>query len=131
MISFFINVALFCIGVYFAIIIAALAFGLLGALLGGVLAAIVGTGMAAFSAVRAVVTLDGIGLWIARSLHFAFSIWMLVLYLVHDFAPAEYVSASWVILVGLVVFWFTPWIREQVVKIHGRVSHPTATIPER
>jgi hypothetical protein len=133
MISFFINLALFCIGLYFAIVIAILAFGFLGALLGGALAGLVAMGMAAYSTLRAVVMLDGIPLWIARSVHFAFSVWILVIYVGHDYAPAEYEAASWVILVGLLVLWLMPWIRELVIRIrtsHG-LSHPSATISER
>ena len=121
MISFFIDLALFCIGVYCAVVIAALALVFLMNALAYAVAGVAGIGVAAFRVVRAVVMLDGIGLWIARALHAAFSAWMLVDYRTHDYNPAEYEPAAWVILVGLVLFWFIPWTRELAVSIRGRL----------
>ena len=121
MISFFIDLALFCIGLYCAVVIAALALVFLMNALAYAVAGVAGIGVAAFRVVRAVVMLDGTGLWIARSLHAAFSAWMLVDYRTHDYNPAEYEPAAWVILVGLVLFWFIPWTRELAVSIRGRL----------
>ena len=39
----------------------------------------------------------------------------------HDYDPAEYEPAAWLILLGLVLFWFTPWTRELAVSIRGRL----------
>lgn len=121
MISFFINLALFCIGVYCAVVIAALAFAFLMSALAYAVAGVAAIGVAAFRVVRAVVMLDGTRLWIARSLHVAFSVWVLLHYRSHDYDPAEYEALARVILVGLVLFWFLPWTRELTVSIHGRL----------
>jgi len=121
MISFFIDLALFAIGVYVAIVIAAFALAFFANVLVGVVAGLSAIGVAVFRVVRAVVMLDGIGLWIARALHAAFSAWMLVDYQTHDYDPAEYEPAACVILVGLVLFWFLPWTRELAVSIRGRL----------
>ena len=121
MISFFINLALFCIGVYCAIVIAALALAFLMNVLVYAVAGVAGICISAWSVIRAVVMLDGTGLWIARSLHVAFSVWVLLHYRSHDYDPAEYEALARVILVGLVLFWFLPWTRELTVSIHGRL----------
>ena len=128
MISFFINLALFCIGVYCAIVIAALALAVLMNVLVYAVAGVAGICMAAWSVIRAVVMLDGTGLWIARSLHVAFSVWVLLHYRSHDYDPAEYQALARVILVGLVLFWFLPWTRELTVSIHGRLRSRRAAV---
>jgi hypothetical protein len=121
MISFFINLALFCIGVYCAILIAALALVFLGNLLVAFVAGLSAIVTTAWSVIRAVVLLDGIWLWIARALHVAFSVWVLIHYRSHDYDPADYEALAWLIVVGLVLFWFTPWTRELVVSIRRRL----------
>jgi len=122
MISFFINLALFCIGVYCAILIAVLAIAFVMNALVAVVAGVVNIGMAVWAVIRAVVMLDGIGLRIARSLHVALSVWVLWKhYRFQDYDPAAYEPLAWLIVVGLVLFWFTPWTRELVVSIRRRL----------
>ena len=121
MISFFIDLALFVIGVYVAILIAAYTIAFIANVLIGVVAGVSAFAVGAWSVIRAVVMLDGIGLWIARTLHVAYSVWVLWHYRAHAYDPAEYESLAWLILVGLVLFWFTPWTRELVIWIRGRL----------
>ena len=120
MISFFINLALFCIGVYCAILIAALAIAFVMNVLVAVVAGVANVGMAVWAVIRAVVMLDGIGLRIARSLHVALSVWVLWYDRADKFDPSAYEALAWMILGGLVLFWFTPWTRELVIWIRGR-----------
>ena len=122
MISFFINLALFCIGVYCAILIAVLVLAFLMSVLASAFAVVVWTGTTAWSVIRFMVTLEGRWLWLARALHVALSVWVLWKhYRFYDYDPAAYEPLAWLIVVGLVLFWFTPWTRELVVSIRRRL----------
>ena len=121
MISFFINLALFAIGVYVAVLIAAFALVFFVNLLPGVVAALCEFCMGAYAVVRAVVMLDGTALRVFRTLHFAFSVLVLLQDRLGNLAPAGYEAAGWLILIGLVLFWFTPWARELADSIRGRL----------
>ena len=121
MISFFIDLALFVIGVYVAILIAAYTIAFIGTALVAVVAELSAWAVGAWFMIRPAVMLDGIGLWIARTLHVAFSVWVLWHYRAQGYDPAEYEGLAWMIFAGLVLFWFTPWIRELVVSIRGRL----------
>jgi hypothetical protein len=120
MISFFIDLALFVIGVYIAILIAAYTIAFIGNVLVGVVAEVSAFAVGAWSVVRAVVMLDGVNLWIGRTLHAAFSVWVLWYDRADKFDPSAYEALAWMILGGLVLFWFTPWTRELVIWIRGR-----------